>query len=108
MATTRKFGDTIKRDLENSQEFRLALLGETINCMASGDVDTGKIALREYTIGTLGFVALGDAVGKSPKSLMRMLSPEGNPNIRDLFEIVAYLQKREGTTIRFEAVTSAA
>ena len=67
--------------------------------MASGDVETGKIVLREYINGTVGFIKLGAALGRSPKSLMRMLSPSGNPQARNLFEMVAYLQKREGTVL---------
>jgi len=108
MVTTRKLSDSLKKDLSTSAEFRRALLGETINCMASGDVETGKIVLREYINGTIGFIALGKAIGKSPKSLMRMLSPEGNPHVRNLFEIVAHLQKVEGVQLRFEAVDTAA
>jgi hypothetical protein len=45
---------------------------------------------------TVGFAELGAATRKSPKSLMRMLGPEGNPQARNLFEIVAYLQRSEG------------
>ena len=65
--------------------------------------DVGKIVLREYINGTLGFIALGQALSKSPKSLMRMLSPEGNPQARNLFEMVAYLQKIEGTVLEVHA-----
>ncbi len=76
--------------------------------MASGEVDTGKIVLRQYIHATVGFNALGQAIGKSPKSLMRMLSPGGNPNARNLFAILAYLQKHEGTELCFTAVRKAA
>jgi hypothetical protein len=37
---------------------------------------------------------------KSPKSLMRMLDPKGNSQARNFFEIVAYLQKKEGLCLR--------
>ena len=37
---------------------------------------------------------------KLPKSLMRVLGPNGNPQARDLFDIIARLQKRGG--IQFE------
>jgi hypothetical protein len=46
--------------------------------------------------GTVGFVQLGKALGRSPKSLMRMLSQDGNPHARNLLELVAYLQKSDG------------
>jgi len=108
MANTRSFSDTVKADLETDREFRRALLSEAIACMVSGDVDTGKIVLREYINGTVGFLKLGEALGRSPKSLMRMLSPTGNPQARNLFEIVAYLQKAEGTILQIHATNAAA
>jgi len=71
-------------------------------------LETAKSVLREYINGTLGFIALGQALSKSPKSLMRMLSPEGNPQARNLFEMVAYLQKVEGTVLEVHASTATA
>src|SRR5260370_26291808 len=105
---TRKFSDTIKDDLETNVEFRGALLSEAMACMVSGDVETGKIVLREYVNGTIGFLKLGAALGRSPKSLMRMLGPQGNPQARNLFEMVAYLQKVEGTVIQVRPTHPAA
>ena len=49
----------------------------------------------------------GRALSKSPKSLMRMLSAEGNPQARNLFEMVAYLQKIEGTVLEVRAAAAA-
>lgn len=108
MAITRRFSDLVKADLERDGEFRRALLSEALACMASGDLDTGKIVLREYINGTVGFLKLGAALGRSPKSLMRMLSPTGNPQARNLFEMVAYLQKVEGTVLEVRAVDATA
>lgn len=108
MARTRRFSETVKEDLQRSAEFRRALLSETLACMASGDLDTGKIVLREYINGTIGFPKLGNALGRSPKSLMRMLSPAGNPQARNLFEMLAYLQKAEGTVLEVRATNKAA
>jgi hypothetical protein len=108
MANTRRFSDTVRADLENSLEFRRALLSEAVTCMVSGDVETGKIVLREYVNGTVGFLKLGAALGRSPKSLMRMLSPAGNPQARNLFEMIAYLQRIEGTVLEVRASNAAA
>jgi len=58
---------------------------------------------QEYINLTIGFVALGEDLSKSPKSLMRMLSAQGNPHARNLFEIVAYLQKVDGTVLEVQA-----
>ena len=99
MALTRSFNETIKEQLQRSRGFRRALLKEAIGCMIEGDVDTGKSVLRKYINGTIGFVKLGEALGRSPKVLMRLFSAKGNPQAKNLFEIVAYLQKVEGTVL---------
>jgi hypothetical protein len=52
-------------------------------------------------------VALGRALSKSPKSLMRMLSAEGNPQAPNLCEMVATLQKIEGTVLEVRAAAAA-
>ena len=53
---------------------------------------------------TIGFQELGGLTAKSPKSLMRMLSPNGNPQARNLFEIISCLQEREGLRLKVQAV----
>jgi hypothetical protein len=91
-----------------SPEFRREFLREALANMVAGDLETAKAVLREYINGTVGFIALGDALSKSPKSLMRMLSPMGNPQARNLFEIVAWLQKIDGTVLEIRAVKAVA
>lgn len=108
MALTRDFRETIKEQLDASASFRRELLREAMNCMLSGDVETGKAVLRDYINGTIGFPGLAAAMDRSPKSLMRMLGPDGNPQAKNLFEIVALLQKNEGVRLELRAVKSAA
>jgi hypothetical protein len=107
MPLTKSFNETVKAQLEKSGEFRRALLREAVGCMLAGDLDTGKSLLRKYINGTVGFVRLGAELGRSPKVLMRMVSPTGNPQARNLFEIVAHLQKCEGTVLEVVARTAA-
>lgn len=102
MPLTRSFRETIKEQLADG-DFRREFLREAVGNMVAGDLETAKSVLREYINGTLGFIALGQALSKSPKSLMRMLSPEGNPQARNLFEMVAYLQKAEVTVLEVHA-----
>ena len=106
MPLSKSFNETVRTNLQQSEGFRRALLREAVGCMISGDVDTGKSILRKYINGTIGFVKLGADLGRSPKVLMRMFSAAGNPQARNLFEIVAYLQKIEGTVL--EVVNHAA
>ena len=95
MALTRDFKETVRARATRDGAFRRALLKEAIDSMLAGDIVTGKALLRDYINATVGFQRLGDDTQKSPKSLMRMLGEGGNPQANNLFEIVAYLQKRE-------------
>jgi hypothetical protein len=108
MNNTRSFRDTVQADIKQDAEFRHSLLSEAVACMVSGDLETGKTVLREFVHGTVGFSALGEALGRSPKSLMRMLGPAGNPQARNLFEIVAYLQKAAGSILKIHAISAPA
>jgi DNA-binding phage protein len=103
MPLTRDFRETVQARARRDAGFRRALLQEALDCMLAGDVETGKIVLRDYINATVGFDELANATHKSPKSLMRMLGPSGNPQARNLFEIVAYLQTKEGLRLTTRA-----
>ena len=104
MALTRNFKETIQARIERDPAFREELLKEGVDCLLSGDVETGKAVLRDYINATIGFDELGSLTHKSPKSLMRMFGPTGNPQARNLFEIIGFLQKREGLHLEVHAV----
>ena len=70
MVLTKDFKDTIKDRVERDPAFREELLKKGIECLLTGDVDTGKSVLRDYINATIGFDALGTATDRSPKSLM--------------------------------------
>ena len=82
MPLTRDFKETIQARIERDPAFREELLKEGVECLLSGDVDTGKAVLRDYINATIGFQELGGLTEKSPKSLMRMFGPNGNPQAR--------------------------
>lgn len=96
MALTRDFKDTVKARAERDPEFRVALLEEALDAFLNADLETGKVLLRDYVNATVGFEQLGAQLHKSPKSLMRMLSEQGNPRANNLFAVVAHLNAREG------------
>ncbi len=104
MPLTRDFRETIQARIKRDAGFREALLEEGVECLLTGDVDTGKSVLRDYINATIGFRELGGLVAKSPKSLMRMLGPDGNPQARNLFEIIRCLQEREGLHLKVQTV----
>src|SRR5204862_464403 len=84
MALTRSFKDTVKARAERDPAFRDALLTEAVDQFLAGDLDTGKAVLRDYINATIGFERLAQETGSSSKSLMRMLSPTGNPTASNL------------------------
>lgn len=108
MALTRAFKDTIQARAQRDPEFRVGLLEEALEAFLDGELDTGKILLRDYVNATVGFEALGAQLDKSPKSLMRMLSEEGNPRADNLFALVAHLKAREGLAVRVRRKTAPA
>jgi DNA-binding phage protein len=93
MALTREFKDTVKARAERDPEFRQALLTEAAELLLAGDLDTGKAVLRDYINATVGFEKLARATGTPPKSLMRMLGPNGNPRASNLLNVLAKLQR---------------
>ena len=68
MALTRDFKETIQARAVRDAAFRKHLLVEAVDCMLAGDVDIGKIVLRDYVNTTFGFDAFGAATHKSPKA----------------------------------------
>ena len=82
----------------------IVLLGGGTKKRQQQDIETGKSLLRDHVNATIGFIELGGLTHKSPKSLMRMLSPNGNPQARNLFEIIGCLQEREGVHLEVRAV----
>jgi hypothetical protein len=99
MAKTKSFGDLVERQVKGDRKFAEALLREGIDAMLSGDLDTGKTIMRDYIKATVGFEKLGEATDTPPKSPIRMFGPRGNPQGRNLFSVIGYLQKRAGVQL---------
>ncbi len=106
MVLTRDFKETIRARAGRDPAFRRELLREAVESFLSGDVETGKTVLRDYIHATVGFAELAESTSHSPKSLMRMLGPSGNPQARNLFEIVRYLQQKEKVRFRVRAAAA--
>ncbi len=99
MALTINFKDTVRARALRDAKFRRALLTESIECMLCGDLSTGKAMLRDYINATIGFEKLAVTLKKSPKSVMRMFSEDGNPRADNIFSIISTLKKCEGVEL---------
>ena len=104
MALTRDFKETVLARARRDPAFREGLLKEGVECLLAGDIDAGKIVLRDYINATIGFEELGALTNKPPKSLMRMFGPAGNPYARNLFEVIGRIQQHEGVQFEVKAV----
>jgi DNA-binding phage protein len=100
MALTRDFRQTVQARVKSDPAFREGLLSEAVESLLSGDVALGKELLRDYINATVGFPKLAAHTKIHVKTLHQMFGPAGNPTARNLFDIVAYLQRAEG--VRFE------
>lgn len=94
----------IQARVQRDPAFREELMKEGIGCMLAGDVDTGKVVLRDYIDATIGFDELGSLIHKSPKSLMQMFGPNGNLQAHSLFEIIDQIQRYEGVQLKVQVV----
>ena len=106
MPLTREFKETVQARIRADRKYRKELLREGVECLLVGDLDTGKAILRDYINATMGFEELSRRTKRPTKSLMRMLSPSGNPQARNLFEVIGHLQRAEG--VHFELSLKAA
>ncbi len=104
MTITRNFKETVQTRALHDSKFREGILRESIECMLSGDIKTGKALLRDYINATLGFDRLSKLTKKDSKSLMRMFSSVGNPTATNLFEVIHILQEKEGVHYELQAV----
>lgn len=95
MALTRDFKLTVIQRAKRDKKFREKMLSEAIDELLNGDVDAGKAMLRDYINATITFELLAKSLEKNPKSLMRMLSPSGNPTSKSLFSVFHVIQEIE-------------
>jgi DNA-binding phage protein len=103
MPRAKRFRDLLQHQVKTDKKFAEALLREGVDAMLSGDVETGKLLLRDYIKATVGFEQLAKATGAPAKSLIRMFGPRGNPQAKNLFGVISYLQKRAGLNLSVAA-----
>jgi putative addiction module killer protein len=106
MPLTREFKETVQARIKQDRKYRKELLREGVESLLAGDLDTGKAILRDYINATIGFEELSRVTKRPTKSLMRMFGPAGNPQARNLFEVIGHLQRAEG--LQFELSLKAA
>jgi DNA-binding phage protein len=108
MPLTRSFRETVQARAPRDVKFRQALLAEAMQVLLDGNLKEGRSALRSCINATIGFEKLGTSLGRSPKSLMRMFGPSGNPTAENLLSVIGLLQEETGVRLQVRAVADAA
>jgi hypothetical protein len=54
MPLTREFKQTVEARIQTDRKYRKELLREGVECLLTGDLDTGKAILRDYLNATIG------------------------------------------------------
>ena len=94
MVLTRNFKKTVVARVGRDPAFARALLDEAATLFLNGEPGTARLVLRDLVNATLGFEQLAKVAAMPSKSLHRMLSPKGNPNMDNLAAIFGALRKR--------------
>ena len=108
MPLTRSFRQTVQARARRDVKFRQALLAEAMQALLDGDLEEGLVSLRSCINATIGFEKLGAALGRSPKSLIRMFGPSDNPTAEILLSVIGVLRSEAGVRLQVRAVADAA
>ena len=103
MALTKEFKQTVKERAEREPEFRQGLLNEAVNEILSGNLESGKLLMKDYINSSITFPFLAKKLHKNDKSLQRMFSSKGNPTMSNFCEILKVVQKKEGIKLQSRA-----
>jgi len=104
MPLTIEFKEVFKANIEQDPNFGHEVLRGAVQCLLDNDLATGRALLRNYVNATIGFKQLAKSTGGQEKSLMRMLSVNGNPQAKNLFAIIDALQRLNGFQLEVRAV----
>ena len=106
MALTRDFKQTVIDQVEREPAFAQALLDEAATLFLNGEPETARLILRDLVNATLGFEQLAMLTSKPSKSLHRMLSPHGNPNMDNLSAIIDAIRVRLKVNVEARSVAA--
>jgi DNA-binding phage protein len=107
MALTRDFKQTVIERVARDPGFARAMLDEAATLFLNGEPELARIILRDLVNATVGFEELAQLTDKPPKSLHRMLSPNGNPSMDNLAAIFGAVSSRLNVGLEAHTVETA-
>lgn len=107
MRLSRDFKHTVIERVQRDPAFAKSMLDEAATLFLNGEPDTARAILRDLVNATVGFETLATKTRTPSKSLHRMLSPAGNPNMENLATIFGAVRKSLRVDIRVKTVRAA-
>lgn len=105
---TVSYKDSLKAMVERNPHMAAEMLEDAINALLAGELDEGRLLLRQYVNATIGFPELARRTGKADKNLMRTLGPTGSPTAANLFQIVRACMEAEGIKVAAHVIRQGA
>ena len=104
MALTRDFKETVKERAARDPAFAKAMLDEAATAFLNGEPHVARLILRDLVNASVGFEDLAAETNRPSKSLHRMLSETGNPNMENLSAIISAVSKHLGVKLQAHAI----
>ncbi|MEI8205250.1 MAG: hypothetical protein WCG03_00065 [Kiritimatiellales bacterium] len=98
MALTREYKQTVLERIKADPEFEKALYAEAVTALLEGEQEEALSMLRDLVHAAISFKKLAEQTGVNEKSLLRMLSPKGNPTVKNIGLILQAIQQDLGIT----------
>jgi DNA-binding phage protein len=107
MVLARGVNRTVEERVRRDPDFAKALLDEAATLFLNGEPHTARVILRDLVEAVIGFEALASEIGKTSRSLQRMLSTEGNPSMDAVAIILGVVRKKLGVDLQAHTVKAA-
>lgn len=90
--------------LRDRPDHRAAILAEGIQCMLNGEIEVGR-GLVQYCIeANMDYTGLADVTGLPVENLTLMFRRDGNHKLREFFDVIACIARREGIELAVSPV----
>jgi DNA-binding phage protein len=93
MAPTRDASLTVIESIQRDPLLAKLILDGAVELFINGEPDVARLQLRDLVKGTIGFEKLAQKVNIPSKSLHRMLSLKGNPNMDNISAVFTALRQ---------------
>ena len=97
MAPTIDVKETMRARIRRSPAVADGILEQSAECLLNGEVNVGKLILRDYIDAILGIEQLSRLTGIPPDDIRHMLEPDGSPETGDLLETINCIRQHKDT-----------